>query len=462
VNRSLIHAPVFHIMLAAAAVMSPAIGWGAEQPQPVSSGDLKQLQGELETQKRLLDEQAKALREQANQLQGQQSILQEQRQQLDSLRSLFYGDGVRPTAAPSGRSPKVPVVYSIGGNVGATDNGGVSKAQQQTQQPAQGGTAAPVQKPASEGRPDIPGEALASQGGVLTPPGTVILEPSFDYSYNTDNRVLLEGVTIVPGITIGTTDIRKVNESLQTYAMTLRGGITKRLEADVRVPYVRSNQSTTARAVGAITDTVTDSNGSGLGDVEVGAHYQVNDGTEGWPFFIANVRYKTTTGKSPFEVPVDPNTGVELSQPTGSGFQSWEPSVTLIYPSDPVVFFSNLRFIHNVGKTVTLQPSPGTGGVPFTTNLHPGDGFGGSVGMGFGINERASFSLGYEHTHIMQTTQGGQPIAGSSFDLASYNFGFAYKISQWVSANLAFSVGATSAAPDTRIIVRVPVRLQVF
>jgi len=37
--------------------------------------------------------------------------------------------------------------------------------------------------------------------------------------------------------------------------------------------------------------------------VEVGAHYQINHGQDGWPYFIGNLRYKSNTGKGPFEVP---------------------------------------------------------------------------------------------------------------------------------------------------------------
>jgi len=82
--------------------------------------------------------------------------------------------------------------------------------------------------------------------------------------------------------------------------------------------------------------------------------------------FIGNLRYKSNTGKGPFEVPTDSN-GQELELPTGSGFSAWQPSVTMIYPSDPVVFYSNLNYIYNVGATY--------GG----NRIDPGDSIGASL-----------------------------------------------------------------------------------
>ena len=102
--------------------------------------------------------------------------------------------------------------------------------------------------------------------------------------------------------------------------------------------------------------------------------------------------------------------------------------MTAIFPSDPVVFFGNLRYIYNVGSTVTLQPSVNTNATPQRVNIKPGDGIGGSVGMGFGINDKASFSLAYEHIYFMSTSQNGGTIPGSSFDIGNFDLGFAYQV----------------------------------
>jgi hypothetical protein len=459
-KQSLLLRPLFPIMLAVATVAALGAATATEQRAAGPATDIKGVEQELERQKKLLDEQRKTLEATTKLLQDQQNVLLEQRQQLDSLRSLFYGDssqGHMPsgtdTKTGSKFSPRQPASYSVGRTAGDVENKGVSK--------TQGGGPTTARPPEGQ-RPEIENPALYDEGGVLTPRGMIVVEPSFEYLFNSDNRILVEGITVVPGITIGTLDVRRVNQDFQTYAMALRGGITNRLEVDVKVPYVKANSSTTARAVGATTDTTTVSSGSGIGDIEAGAHYQINDGKDGWPFFITNLRYKARNGRDPFSVPLSPTSGLELEQPVGTGFTSWEPSLTAILPSDPVVFFANFRYVVNVGRRVNLQPTPGTGNVPIRTLLDPGDGIGGSVGMGFGINERASFSLGYEHTHIKTSLQDGNSIQGSSFDLGSFTLGFSYRISPAVSVNLGFSLGATDNAPDTRALIRIPVRLQVL
>src|SRR5262249_8585327 len=146
------------------------------------------------------------------------------------------------------------------------------------------------------------------------------------------------------------------------------------------------------------------SKGNDLGDVSFGVHYQINHGSETMPYFVANFLAKAPTGTSPFDVPLDFNTGIPTKLPTGTGFWALQPSVTAIYPSDPVVFFGNLRYIYNVGSDVTLQPSANTSPVAQQVNIKPGDGIGGSFGMGFGINDKASFSLAYEQVHFFSTS----------------------------------------------------------
>ena len=126
------------------------------------------------------------------------------------------------------------------------------------------------------------------------------------------------------------------------------------------------------------------------------------------------------------------------------------------------MFFANLRYIWNVARTVTVQPTANTTSTPQRENIDPGDGIGGTFGMGFGINDRASFSLAYEHTYLMSTSQNGVTIPGSTYDIGAFDLGFAYQLSQRTSINLGVSIGATKAAPDTSITLRIPIKFQVY
>src|SRR5262249_47398366 len=153
-----------------------------------------------------------------------------------------------------------------------------------------------------------------------------------------------------------------------------RLGITDRLEIEAAVPYVRRSDSTTVQPLSTSGSVISiNSKGNDLGDVSFGAHYQINHGSETMPYFVANFLVKAPTGTSPFDVPLDFNTGIPTKLPTGTGFWALQPSVTAIYPSDPVVFFGNLRYIYNVGSNVTLQPSANTSPVAQQVNIKPGD-----------------------------------------------------------------------------------------
>src|SRR5438552_5546010 len=88
-------------------------------------------------------------------------------------------------------------------------------------------------------------------------------------------------------------------------------------------------------------------NGSGSGDVQFGASYQINSGESGWPIFVGNFLFKTVTGVSPFQVPIvtlnDLNgqflAGTLTRLATGTGFYSLQPSLTVLFPTAPGVLF---------------------------------------------------------------------------------------------------------------------------
>jgi hypothetical protein len=312
-------------------------------------------------------------------------------------------------------------------------------------------TPATVGEAASPAAPEIP--TIARETGVLTRKGGYVIEPSVEYAHTSVNRVVIEGFTVIPAITVGAIDVRRVDRDQLTLALTGRYGVTDRLEFDLRLPYVARRQSTTSRAIGtgASSDTVTDVSGHGIGDVEMAFHYQFNRTPSGGSFYVGNLRVKSRTGKDPFEVPLDQN-GLERELPTGTGFWSLEPSVTAIFPSDPVVFYGNLGYLWNIKRRgIEVQ------GQPERTTIDPGDALRFSFGMGFGVNEKASFSLGYEHSIFANTKRDGAKIEGSDLTVGSLLLGWSYKSEPRVSHNVTLAVGVTADAPDVRLLYRRPV-----
>ena len=97
---------------------------------------------------------------------------------------------------------------------------------------------------------------IFDQPGVLTPPGKLIVEPSYQFGYSSADRVALVGYTIIPAILIGLVDVRQVKTTTQTGAIALRYGITNRMEAEVRIPFVHGHTDTISREIftGSATD----------------------------------------------------------------------------------------------------------------------------------------------------------------------------------------------------------------
>jgi len=308
---------------------------------------------------------------------------------------------------------------------------------------------------------------IFNQPGVLTPRGKLVLEPSYQFGYSSADRVALIGYTVIPAILIGLIDARQVKTTTQTGAVALRYGLTNRFELELRVPYVYGHTDTISREIftGSATDKVFTSSGHGIGDIEATARYQLNDGGADRPYYVGWLRFKSRTGRDPFEVTTDcvqrcvqnaTGTGLPLQLPTGSGFYALQPGVTWLYPSDPVVFFGNLSYLHNfprhnVSRTVLL------GGKEPLGTVRVGDIADVSIGMGLALNDKASISIGYDQSFIGITKQNGKTVPGSAKSvLGTLLIGGSYRFSDKRSMNFTLGVGVTRDTPDATVTVRVP------
>ena len=145
-----------------------------------------------------------------------------------------------------------------------------------------------------------------------------------------------------------------------------------------------------------------------------------------------------------------------MQLPTGSGFYSLQPGVTWLYPSDPVVFFGNVSYLHNfarnnVSRTLVLAGKENLG------KIQVGDVADVSVGMGLALNEKASFSIGYDQSWVGVTKQNNRRVAGSvKTVLGTLLIGGSYRFSDKRTLNFTLGVGVTRDTPDATVTVRVP------
>ena len=114
---------------------------------------------------------------------------------------------------------------------------------------------------------------LFDQPGILTQPGHYVLEPSLQYGYSSSNRVALVGYTVIPALLIGLIDVREVKRNTLTAALTGRWGLTRRLEVEMKVPYVYRSDDSISREIftGSASERAFNSSGRDIGDIEFAA-----------------------------------------------------------------------------------------------------------------------------------------------------------------------------------------------
>lgn len=306
--------------------------------------------------------------------------------------------------------------------------------------------------------------SITEDRGIVTRPGRFVIEPAFSHAHSNSTRVAIEGYTVIPALLVGLINISEIQRDIFVTSLTFKYGITSRLETDLRIPWLRINEDLRERQAfeGTPVDTLRESSGQGLGDIEASVRYQLNDGLDGWPYVIGVFRVKAPTGDSPYDVDQrvvedeDGNViGIELEErPTGSGFWSFEPGLSFIYPSDPAVLFGSLSYVYTKEKDQGAE----NGG-----RINPGDVIRFGFGMGFAFNERTSFSLGYDHSVIQRTGfETNSDVFAATFDhiqVGSLSFGLSQRLNPKTSMSLTVSIGVTENAPSSELTLKLPFTL---
>jgi hypothetical protein len=301
--------------------------------------------------------------------------------------------------------------------------------------------------------------------GVLTQRGLFVLEPSIAYSNSSSLRVSLVGYSIIPAILVGLIDVRDVRRN--TFTAALRGayGVTNRFEIEGRIPYLYRSDTAVGREYlggSSFDEAVFNGSGNGIGDAEVTARYQFNEGGLDKPYFVGSLRFKSRTGRDPYEgtftksLPGFRGEAVQTELPTGTGFYGLQGGLTVLYPSDPVVLFGGINYLYSFPRdNVTLGFDDGT-----SENLGtvaPGGIVGFNFGIGLGLNEKMSLSLGYDQNSVEPTKINGQtPADAVRLQLGTMLVGLSYRLTPTSNLNFTLGVGVTRDAPDVTLSLRYP------
>lgn len=295
--------------------------------------------------------------------------------------------------------------------------------------------------------------ALPEGMAVLSGRGRASFDFTADYTRSTANRLVFRGIEIVPGIQIGVIEANEADRDTLSESLIGRYGVTDRLEIEGRVPLVaRYDTITTVQQRDqAVTRTIA-LEGKGLGDVEGAIRYQVNAGAGGRPVYVAALRVKSDTGEGPFDIERD-EFGVATRLATGSGFWGVEPSLSMLFASDPAVIFANVSYFAHLPRDVNVTEGDVTVG-----RVDPGDSIGAAIGFGFALNPKFSFSLGYRHSYIFPTESELNDTVERSDELqvGALLLGLSYRFDERWSVNGNFEFGVTGDAPDVRMVARIP------
>jgi hypothetical protein len=453
-----------------------------------STDDLNKLRADIQKEIAALKKQEAKLHQQFLDLDRKSKLLDHKSELLDEQMKNIRATGAANVAAPevgaAGSTATIsnaPTVSSPAPPAAPPASSGIEVAQApgaaapsaapaapSTAPPPAGGESAPIQGPSAaqqQAKQVIEtAPSLSTAGGVLTPKGQFVIDPSIEFDYWSQNQLGVNGFQIIPGITFGNIFVTRFEQNILTVAPTIRYGVTDRLELNAKIPFVYNSGSTSSLIpVGSAAELLSVSaTGAGIGDLQFGASYQLNSGTNGWPIFVLNGLYKTATGVSPFNVPIitqdQPNgqflAGTPERLATGTGFDAVTPSVTVLLPTAPGVLFANLQDQHNFGRT---QPIQDRGGGPATpVYLQPGESPAITFGIGFALNDRAALTFSYQQTHVFTASANHQAISGSPYSFGTFNFGLGYQISQSTRINLSVGIGTGPNTPAAKVLLELP------
>lgn len=287
---------------------------------------------------------------------------------------------------------------------------------------------------------------------LLPSPGQFIAENTATYLHNSSTQVALQNFLLFP-LLPGSSgiNIQSVDDDYYIDTLNFFYGITHQLELEVDVPYVYRTEVTEISPLttsgGLASTTQANLAGSGLGDVQFGFHWQMNTHKVANGIYMAHVMVKTITGSNPFTIPIDTTTGLLTAQPTGTGFWTVEPGVSVFYPVSPIVFYGNANYLYNFSRN--FGGSLGT--------LNPGNATDFNFGGWFSFSPKTMFTIGYDQMTVWAPTENGIPIPLTRIlQMGSILLGTSYNASKHFFFMFNLAAGVTPDAPNISVSLKIP------
>jgi len=289
------------------------------------------------------------------------------------------------------------------------------------------------------------------RGGLLLPSGTLELDHTTSYFSASSDHVTVDGFALLPVLVVGDITSERVREDYLLPALTARLGLPHKFQLDFRVPYGYE----LIRTVDA-ENNQTSSSSFGLGDISFDVSRQLTSEHGRWPDMVANVLFKSTTGKDSYNL-------TSTQTALGTGFNAIQGNLTLAKSSDPVVFFGNLSYTANLPANHTISANDPTN--PSATTIghfDPGDSVGFQIGSILALNPETSMTVGWDQRFTRSTQLNGAPIPASYLVEGTLRLGTSYVYAPGRTIDLSFGVGLTPDTPNLQFSVGLPFRLSLW
>lgn len=276
---------------------------------------------------------------------------------------------------------------------------------------------------------------LLDRGGLVLPLYASVVDFGLTTINAATDNIIIDGFTIYPVLVVGDIVSERIRKDTTQLSLGWRIGLPFDLqfESNIALNYLRASRVKADTEEETFYDT-------GAGDLELGLSYQWTNNHEWLPDSLIAVRWKTTTGKDPYEYS-DPE-----NHTTGSGFDALNIYYTATTVDDPLAFYGGISYTYNTHDRKSVG------------DIKPGDTIGFSLGTSLAINLKSSWNLGFSQSWTRKTEFNTQELSGTNLTTATFSLGFNYALNQKTSFNTSLGIGLTEDSPDFQFGFNVPVR----
>ena len=295
-------------------------------------------------------------------------------------------------------------------------------------------------------------QALIVRGGLLLRSGTLEIDQTNSYFSASSNHLAVDGFSLLPILVVGEITSQQVRQNFVIPTFTTRLGLPYKFQMDFNVPYGFEQVESID-----VNNNETSSRSFGLGDISASVSRTLLQEHGGRPDIVANVLYKSTTGKDSFDLQ-------SAETALGTGFPSWQGNLTFAKSNDPLVFYGNLFYSNNLSANHTISVTNEQTGDTSTEVAHikQGNSEGFQIGSILALNPETSMTMGWDQRFTRGTRINGTGIPSTSLVEGTLRLGMSYLYAPGKTIDLSFGVGLTPDTPNLQFSVGLPFRFQLW